>query len=270
MRGPAAATALLLGLGLAGCSFYNANPSLLQLHVRNDGRRTVTLLIPGGSGQNRLGKGAGIFWSRWPNGHAGVAVLRVVGEGKTLGCLKVPYRKGQKQAFVLVTAATPCGSAAHTAGAAHWIGVAVIAVTVLAVLLLVATRLLRRFVPAEWRVPIGWAFLWVGPAFVAAVHPSWWGARTGSDAARVSAAFGLLIAVVGAVALLQRSRVAWWILVALEVFGFAIWLEHVVKHGLGVLWALSGMLSLGTLALLVSAPMRRFVRLRGRLAPGPG
>jgi hypothetical protein len=124
-------------------------------------------------------------------------------------------------------------------------------------------------VPDEWRVPIVFVLLWVGPWVIAVAHPSWWYGRLQGHAAEVPAAFGLLFALVGSGALLGRDRVAWWILVVLFVGGIAIWVQHVVSHGLGIAWTLWGVLTFVSFALLVSAPMRRFVRLRGRLAPGP-
>jgi hypothetical protein len=77
----------------------------------------------------------------------------------------------------------------------------------------------------------------------------------------------LLIALVAAQSLLQRWRPAWWLLVVLYLVAVATWVGHLVNHGLGIAWALWGLLTLIGFGLLVSAPMRRFVRLRGRLAP---
>jgi len=123
-------------------------------------------------------------------------------------------------------------------------------------------------VRAEWRVPIAFVVLWVLPPLVAVIHPAWfWGARTHGHAAEAVTAIWLLIVLVGAQALLQRSRIAWWILVALYLAGVAQWVYYVGRHGLGWAWTLRGVLTLVSFALLVSAPMRRFVRLRGRLAP---
>jgi hypothetical protein len=109
-----AASALAVTLALAGCGLHHVrNSSFLALHVRNNTRSTVTLVIPGIPGSDVLAKGEGIFYEGgrgWRNDRPGVAVVRVVSGGKTLGCLKVPYRKGQEHAFALVTAATGCSS----------------------------------------------------------------------------------------------------------------------------------------------------------------
>ena len=95
------------------------------------------------------------------------------------------------------------------------------------------------------------------------------GVRTQGRAAEVPVAFGLLIALVGVKELFERSRVAWWILVVFYVAGIATWVQHVVTQGFGTPWTLGGVLTLVNFALLVSAPMRRFVGLRGRFAPDP-
>jgi len=64
--------------------------------------------IPGSS--MRLYNGEGVYEYGWRNTHPGVAVVRVLSRGKTLGCLKVHYRKGQEHATALVSAAAPCSS----------------------------------------------------------------------------------------------------------------------------------------------------------------
>jgi len=101
-------------MALAGCGLHrvasSASSSFLDLHVRNDTRSTVTLVIPGIPGSDVLAKGEGIYESAWRNDKRGVALVRVVSGGKTLGCLKVHYRVGQKHATALVSAAAPCSS----------------------------------------------------------------------------------------------------------------------------------------------------------------
>jgi len=120
-------------------------------------------------------------------------------------------------------------------------------------------------IPEEWRVPIAFAVLWVVPLVVADSLLL----LTHGRVALVAVAFSILLALAGTQALLRRSHVAWWLLVVLFVGGVAEWVYHVVSHGLGVQWTLWGVLTFVNFALLVSAPMRRFVRFRGRLAPGP-
>jgi hypothetical protein len=124
--------------------------------------------------------------------------------------------------------------------------------------------MLQSRVPEEWRIPIAFAVVWVVPSVVAMARPSWWERAPHFD---VAVALALVIVLVGA--LLQRSRVAWWILVVIYVGAVATWVQHVVSQGLGPAWTLWGVITLVNFALLISAPMRRFVRLRGRLAPGP-
>ncbi|MDX6481435.1 MAG: hypothetical protein QOG85_1945 [Gaiellaceae bacterium] len=120
-------------------------------------------------------------------------------------------------------------------------------------------------IPEEWRVPIAFVALWVVSLLVA---DSLLLLSHGRDVL-VAVAFSLLLTIALANALLQRSRVVWWLLVVLSVGGMAEHVFHLVKHGLSVHWALWSVLELISFALLISAPMRRFVRLRGPLAPGP-
>jgi hypothetical protein len=106
------AIALAVTIGLVGCGLHRVrDSSYLDLHVKNNTRPTVTLVNPRIPGDTqRLYNGEAVYWSAWRNDKPGVALLRVVGGHKTLGCLRVHYRKGQKHATVLVSAATPCGS----------------------------------------------------------------------------------------------------------------------------------------------------------------
>src|SRR5437660_1412215 len=98
-------------MALAGCGLHRVpDSSFLDLHVKNNTRPTVILVIPGNPGNQRLYNGEGVYWSAWRNDKPGVALVRVVSGGKILGCLKVPYRKGQDHAPALVSAATLCGS----------------------------------------------------------------------------------------------------------------------------------------------------------------
>lgn len=106
------ATALGVTVALAGCGLHRVpDSSYLDLHVKNNTRSTVTLVNPRLPGDDqRLYNGEGVYWSAWRNDNPGVALLRVVSGHKTLGCLKVHYRKGQEHATALVSAATPCSS----------------------------------------------------------------------------------------------------------------------------------------------------------------
>src|SRR4051794_36503699 len=114
----------------------------------------------------------------------------------------------------------------------------------------------------EWRVPIAFTVLWVGPFVAAIARPSWW------ERASVPAlVFAIALTIVLNGALLTRSRAAWWILVILYVIGVVRVIQDGAGHRLGVASTLWGMLTLVNFALLVSAPMRRFVRLRVPFAP---
>jgi len=99
-------------MAVAGCGLYHSVPtaSFFELHVINDTHHRVTLVIPGPNVHDHLAKGEGIFESAWRNDRPGVALVRVVGARTTLGCLKVHYRKGEKQAAARVSAATACTS----------------------------------------------------------------------------------------------------------------------------------------------------------------
>lgn len=121
-------------------------------------------------------------------------------------------------------------------------------------------------VPEEWRIPIAFTVLWVVPLIVAVARPSFW-ARTHGHAEPfvVLALFALLV-----VALLQRSRFAWWTLVVIYVIGgLSSWIQKVASGGLSIGWTIWAVLALAQLALLLSTPMRRFVGVRGRLAADP-
>jgi hypothetical protein len=103
--------ALAVTVALAGCGGRLRASSFFDLHVKNNTRPTVTLVNPRIPGDTqRFYNGEGVYWSGWRNDKPGVALLRVMIGGKTLGCLKVHYREGQEHAVVLVSAATPCSS----------------------------------------------------------------------------------------------------------------------------------------------------------------
>jgi hypothetical protein len=90
----AVTVALLTTPLLAGCGLHRVpDSSFLDLHVKNNTRPTVTLLIPGKRGNQRLYNGEGVYWSAWRNDKPGIALVRVVSGGKTLGCLKVHTAK---------------------------------------------------------------------------------------------------------------------------------------------------------------------------------
>jgi hypothetical protein len=118
-------------------------------------------------------------------------------------------------------------------------------------------------IPEEWRVPAAFALLVVGTLIFDAAHPSFW--QRAHDTAPVAAA--LLLLLLGL--LLRRRRFAWWVFVAFSGIGLVTWLVHVVGHGASTGWVVGGVVGLVEFGLLVSSPMRRFVRFHGRLAPSP-
>lgn len=122
-------------------------------------------------------------------------------------------------------------------------------------------------VPDEWRAPIAFAVVWIVPFVVAIARPSFWARVDGHGYIGVALSFALFVVLIGA--LLQRSRAAWWIFVLIYLGNFVQSGRHIASHGLGTTWVVYGVLGLVNFALLISAPMRRFVGLRGRLAPGP-
>jgi hypothetical protein len=118
--------------------------------------------------------------------------------------------------------------------------------------------------PEESRVPAAFALLVVGTLIFAAAHGSFWQRK--HDMAPVAAA--LILVVLGL--LLQRRRFAWWVFVAFSRIGLVSWVVNLSNQRITGVWIVGGLVGLLELGLLVSPPMRRFVRLRGRLAPRPG
>jgi hypothetical protein len=103
----------------------------------------------------------------------------------------------------------------------------------------------------------------VGTLIFDASHAWFW--QHAHDTAPVAAA--LILALLGL--LLLRRRFA-WVFIAFSGIGLVSWLAHVSNHEMTSVWIFGGLLGLVEFGLLVSRPMRRFVRLRGRLAPSPG
>ena len=114
--------ALCLSLLLGGCgntAILDPAPlgSFLDLHVKNDTAKTVTIADCWGSRCKRdVGSGFSDTLSphgqrdeaAWLNATAGVARVRVSSAGRTLGCVIVRYRKGQEHATALVSEAASC------------------------------------------------------------------------------------------------------------------------------------------------------------------
>jgi hypothetical protein len=113
----------------------------------------------------------------------------------------------------------------------------------------------------EWRVPAAFALISVGTLVYDAAHAWFW--QRAHDAAPVAAVFILIL--VGL--LLRRSRVAWWVFVSFAGLGLVTWVTHISGRSLSVGWVVGDVLGVIEFGLLVSSPMRRFIRFRGRLAP---
>lgn len=114
---------------------------------------------------------------------------------------------------------------------------------------------------AEWRVPAAFALLSVGTLVYEAAHAWFW--QRAHDTAPVAGGLILLLLAL----LLLRRRFAWWVFVVFSGVGLVTWVAHITGHQMSTGWLVGGFIGLVEFGLLVSPPMRRFVRFRGRLAP---
>jgi hypothetical protein len=89
------------------------------MHVKNNTGRVVTIADCGGSEcttgvgtgfRDTLVAGGARDEADWLNAQPGIAHVRVSSEDRTIGCLKIRYRKGQQHATALVSSAMPCNS----------------------------------------------------------------------------------------------------------------------------------------------------------------
>jgi hypothetical protein len=117
--------------------------------------------------------------------------------------------------------------------------------------------------PKGRRVPAAFALLIVGTLAYDAEHASFW--QGAHDTAPVAAV--VLLVLLGL--LMLRLRVAWWVFVIFSGVGLVTWVAHISLHEITTGWVVGGLLGLVEFGLLISPPMRRFVRLRGRLAATP-
>ena len=106
---PAAAasvTLLLAGCGNGAVLDPAALSNFLDLQVKNDTNKTVTIASLGF--RDTLDARSARDEAAWLNARPGVAHVRVSSGGRTIGCLTIRYRKGQQHATALVSTAVPC------------------------------------------------------------------------------------------------------------------------------------------------------------------
>ena len=113
----------------------------------------------------------------------------------------------------------------------------------------------------EWRVPAAFALISLGTLIYDAAQPWFW-QRAHATAPVAGALLLFLLSL-----LMRRRRFAWWVFVVFSGIGLVTWVAHVSGHQMSTGWVVGGLLGLVEFGLLVSPPMRRFVRFRGRLAP---
>lgn len=118
--------------------------------------------------------------------------------------------------------------------------------------------------PEEWRVPVAFALLVVGGLVYSASHPWFW--QRAHDMAWIAGPVTLILLGL----LLRRSRIAWWMFVLIFAVGVVSDAVHASGHDVSAAWIAGGVVGLVEFGLLVSPPMRRFVRFHGRLAPSLG
>jgi hypothetical protein len=115
----------------------------------------------------------------------------------------------------------------------------------------------------DWRIPVLFSLIPVGSVVYAAAHAWFW--QRAHDT--VWAAAPLLLVLTAQ--LLRRSRLVWWFWVIASGAGVLTWVVDLSTHTVTTRLAVGGFIGLLEFGLLLSPPMRRFVRLRGRLAPSP-
>lgn len=111
-------------------------------------------------------------------------------------------------------------------------------------------------------MPLAFALFPVAAVVFAAAHARFW--QRAHETAWVAAPLILVLTWL----LLRRSRVVWWLFAIASGSGLVTSLVHLSIDPVTTVDAVGGLISAVQLALLLSPPMRRFVRFRGRLAPG--
>jgi hypothetical protein len=108
------------------------------------------------------------------------------------------------------------------------------------------------------------ALLILAGLIYSAAHAWFW--QRAHDMVWLAAPLGLLLL---GLLLRRRSRVAWWVFLWIFGLGFASDLAHVAEGHVSARWLIGAVVGLVELGLLVSPPMREFVRPRGRVPSTP-
>jgi hypothetical protein len=112
---------------------------------------------------------------------------------------------------------------------------------------------------------VSFAVLVVGSLIFDAAHGWFW--QRAHDIAPVAA----LLALALVVALLRRSRAAWWVFVIADATSLPSFVAHAVTKHVTVGYLVGLAFWISELAILLSAPMRRYVGVgRWRSSPQPG
>ena len=112
-------------------------------------------------------------------------------------------------------------------------------------------------------MPVAFALLVTGGLVYSAAHAWFW--QRAHDMAWIAWPLGLIL--VGL--LLRRSRIAWWVFVSIFAVGVVSDVVYLGGHHVTAAWVVGGVVGLVEFGLLLSPPMRRFMRFHGRLAPSP-
>lgn len=103
----------------------------------------------------------------------------------------------------------------------------------------------------------------LGSLVYSASHAWFW--QRAHDVAWLAGPLALILVAL----LLRRSRVAWWVWVVVTAGGLVTWFLRNPGQSVSTGWVVGGLLGLLELGLLLSPPMRRFVRFDGRLTASP-
>ena len=112
-------------------------------------------------------------------------------------------------------------------------------------------------------MPVAFTLFVIGGLVYSASHAWFW--QRAHDMAWLAAP--LLLILLGL--LLRRSRIAWWVFVVFSAVGLITWVFQAAGQPVKTEWVVGGLVGLVEFGLLVSPPMRRFMRFQGRLAASP-